>query len=133
MLPRRYLINIVTSVKFPLRRTMVTESFTAVIAETTSQLVNSNGTFPFHLKESKLSPNEFLVQYPPGAYTACRTLGHTSIVEFDSHMTRMSNSIKDYDFTNGVVPGTMEELSAKFKLYKEVESLKKILVPMMRD
>ncbi|KAK9708490.1 hypothetical protein K7432_009600 [Basidiobolus ranarum] len=27
----------------------------------------------------------------------------------------------------------MEELSAKFKLYKEVESLKKILVPMMRD
>ncbi|ORX90738.1 D-aminoacid aminotransferase-like PLP-dependent enzyme [Basidiobolus meristosporus CBS 931.73] len=111
---------------------MVALNHTAVIAETTGHSPDLNGAYPFNLKDSQLSPNDFLIQYPPGAYTACRTLGHNSIVEFDSHMTRIANSVKYYDFSEGSASEQAQELSAKFHLFKHVGSVRKILVPMMK-
>ncbi|CAG8822054.1 7637_t:CDS:2, partial [Racocetra fulgida] len=50
--------------------------------------------------ETQTTPNEFLLQYPIGAYTSARTVNRTAIMDLQEHINRTCNSLKLMKFKN---------------------------------
>lgn len=54
----------------------------------------------FAISETRISPNDFLLQYPRGAYTSARTVNRTAIMDLQGHIKRTCDSLKLIKFQN---------------------------------
>ncbi|ORZ15275.1 aminotransferase [Absidia repens] len=103
----------------------------SVIVEQTNPLATSSSAI-YNFKKGHDSFNDFILSYPRGAYTGMRTVGHGAILELNSHMKRVVNSLSLMKLCPP--DGTIEPdiVSQQLASFRNVESFEEKLVPLIR-
>ncbi|CDH55854.1 5-phosphate dependent protein [Lichtheimia corymbifera JMRC:FSU:9682] len=76
--------------------------------------------------------NAFVLSYPRGAYTGMRTVNRTAIVELDSHIKRITNSLSLLKFVPDGQQGEPEDVTRDMEPYRQVDSLQERLLPLLK-
>ncbi|KAI9094905.1 hypothetical protein DFS34DRAFT_227531 [Phlyctochytrium arcticum] len=71
--------------------------FRAVVVE---EIAINDHDPKYDVQHANMSAKEFLMQYPPGAYTAGRTLGTLSLVDLPGHIKRLAHSLQKMSFAS---------------------------------
>ncbi|KAI8330720.1 aminotransferase [Chlamydoabsidia padenii] len=101
----------------------------SVIIEQTNPLAPSSSA-TYDIKTGTASFNDFILSYPRGAYTGMRTVEHDSILELNSHMKRITNSLALMTFTDKTdEPDTVTQQLASFR---QLDTFEEKLVPLLR-
>ncbi|CAG8525893.1 491_t:CDS:2 [Paraglomus occultum] len=104
----------------------------------------------------RIDSSAFLLQYPRGAYTTARTVKRVSVVDFQTHVNRLANSIshinyKSYDCSSVIDQssdvvavdaadcadcedcGEPEEVRKALESFRNAATLKRLLLPLVRE
>ncbi|CAG8492308.1 9524_t:CDS:2 [Paraglomus brasilianum] len=104
----------------------------------------------------RIDSSAFLFQYPRGAYTTARTVKRISVVDFQTHINRLANSISHINYksfdcssvieesSNAVAVdaadcadcedcGEPEEVRNALKPFRNAATLKRLLLPVVRE
>ncbi|CAG8433643.1 1207_t:CDS:2, partial [Ambispora gerdemannii] len=92
----------------------------------------------FEVKKLYLSPSDFILKYPRGAYTSARTVNKRSIMDFNGHIDRIAKSLQLMKFTlpknnndkNDVEPSHITQSLAD---YRDPEKLRKFVLPLLKE
>ncbi|KAI7879495.1 D-aminoacid aminotransferase-like PLP-dependent enzyme [Lichtheimia hyalospora FSU 10163] len=77
--------------------------------------------------------NAFILSYPRGAYTGMRTVERTAIVEFGSHIKRITNSLSLLKFVPDGQQSEPEDVTRDMELFRNADSLQERLVPLLKN
>ncbi|KAG0175516.1 hypothetical protein DFQ30_006709, partial [Apophysomyces sp. BC1015] len=80
---------------------------------------------------SHVLPNDFVLQYPRGAYTGMRTVGRNAIVQLDSHLKRIHNTMSLMRFTRPGEQTETEEVTSKLASFRDQVQLDEKLIPLL--
>ncbi|KAL9540656.1 hypothetical protein PS6_010664 [Mucor atramentarius] len=105
---------------------------TTLVVEQTNVLENDPTKFVYKTTIGNCSFNEFILSYPSGAYTGMRTVNRDSIVEWKTHMARMTNSLSSIQFEGKTASQTQAANQALKSLRDSVEFEAKVIPLLMR-
>ncbi|KAI9486453.1 MAG: aminotransferase [Benjaminiella poitrasii] len=71
---------------------------TTLIIEQLNVTENNKERIQYDIQLGNKTFNEFILSYPSGAYTGMRTVHRDAIVELNTHMKRMTNSLSNMTF-----------------------------------
>ncbi|KAF1805920.1 aminotransferase [Mucor lusitanicus] len=111
--------------------TMSTAAPTTLIIEQTNVLEKDPSQFQYKTTLGNCSFNDFILSYPSGAYTGMRTVHRDAIVEFNTHMTRMTNSLSMIQFEGKTASQTQAANDALASLRDPVGFEAKV-IPLLR-
>ncbi|KAI8077757.1 aminotransferase [Halteromyces radiatus] len=106
-------------------------TMSSTIIEQTNPLASGQQA-SYQIKHGHISFNEFILSYPRGAYTGMRTVGRGSILELNSHMKRIVNSLTLMKFNPTGKDGEPDTVSDQLVSFRHIDSLEEKLIPMLR-
>ncbi|KAI7896027.1 uncharacterized protein EV154DRAFT_493249 [Mucor mucedo] len=99
-------------------------STSALIIEQLNPLANEQDA-KFNIATGNTSFKDFILAYPSGAYTGMRTVHRDSIVEFNTHMSRITNSVSQLFSKDKKAESVMSP-------FRDVKQFEAMAVPMLK-
>ncbi|CAG8593325.1 20995_t:CDS:2 [Cetraspora pellucida] len=128
-----------------------TEPLSVVVERLKAMTGESSNNAEFAITETRAVPNEFLLQYPRGAYTSARTVNRTAIMDLQGHINRTCDSLKLMKFknsgslpvegnkgeSNNVSEENIEEtepnyVTREMVAYRNPEVFKELVIPLLK-
>ncbi|RIB06012.1 hypothetical protein C2G38_2218111 [Gigaspora rosea] len=125
-----------------------TEPLSVVVERLKTMNGESLSGSDFAISETRISSNEFLLQYPRGTYTAARTVNRTAIMDLQGHIKRTCDSLKLVKFKNSEnisIEGNQDEtnnndseetepdyVTQAMAPYRDPEIFKGLVIPLLK-
>ncbi|KAI8137854.1 aminotransferase [Fennellomyces sp. T-0311] len=111
---------------------MTSTNFSSLIVEQINPIeIGARANYAIRHADN-ITANDFVLSFPRGAYTGMRTVQKVAVVELDSHMKRLTNSLSLMKFVPEGAEAEPQHVSSDLASFRNVSALQARLVPLLR-
>ncbi|GAA5797581.1 hypothetical protein HPULCUR_002969 [Helicostylum pulchrum] len=100
---------------------MSISTYTSLVIEQVNAIASPKDA-KYQIVKGNLTFNQFILSYPSGAYTGMRTVHRDAIVEFNTHVKRITNSVSHMSFGSEPNNEKVQQAMASFRDPKQFEA-----------